>query len=946
MSRLLSALALALAAALLAAAPASAGFGLKDLDVTFTEAPPPGAEAGELGATLSQAGAHPFALTVDLAANTRPEPALPEIGEVPDGEVRDLHVVQIPGLAGNPRAVPTCPVLEFLGGETGCPVATRLGSAQVTAGAPFETLPVTPIFNLDPPPGSVAKFGFWVLGVPVTVEASIEPTPPYSILATTDNVTNVVNFYAAHTVFWGVPAAAEHDAERAGAVEAGVPPVPFLTTPRACEGPLPTTFRALSWNGESFEHSLLTHDDAEPPQPVGFTGCEKLVFAPRASVAPTTTQASSPSGLDFELNIEDEGLANPTGIAASDIKKGTLKLPEGMTLNPSTAAGLAACSPADFEREAVDTAPGGGCPQASKVGTVEVETPLLKDELLKGSLYVAEQGNNPFGSLLALYMVIRDPQLGILVKLAGRVSPDPVSGQIITSFGEPGQELPQFPLSRVAVRLREGATSPLITPPGCGPYNAEAVLTPWADPAHPLSVSAGFRVSAGPGGGPCPPAGTPPFKPGFEAGTLNNHAKSHSPFLMRLTRRDGDQDMTRFAATLPPGVVGTIAGLGRCGEAQIAAARTRSGRAEQASPSCPADSLIGTTEAGAGVGSQLIYVPGRLYLAPPYKGSPLSVVSITPAVAGPFDVGTVVVREGLALDPVTLQVKAEGSSSDPIPHILEGIVLKVRDLQLDVGRPGFISNPTDCSPFATKATLFGSGPDVFDPADDVGVALSDRFRAAGCARLGFKPRLSFNLLGGTRRGAHPALRTVVRPRPEDANFSSAVVTLPRSAFLEQAHIRTVCTRVQFAAPPGNGAHCPAGAVYGQARAYSPLIDGPATGPVYLRSSNHKLPDLVVALKGPPSAQVDAELVGRIDSHKGGIRASFETIPDLPVSRFVLAMQGGRKGLIVNSRNLCAHRSRAILRLLGQNDRPHNARALFRPAGCAKHKRHSARHHRR
>ena len=526
-----------LAAALLgvlAPAPAGAAFGLKDLDATFSK---------DEGATaLFQAGAHPFSFDVDLAANTKKEEALPEIDEVPDGEVKDLVVTQIAGLAGNPTAVPRCRTVEFLqfGGDTvpDCPLSSVLGIVTATVGGPNETFE-QPVFNLEPPPGSVAKFGFAVVGVPVTIEATVKPTPPYNIVATTANVTNTVNFYAAHLALWGVPAAHSHDVARGG--EARVPQTPFLTTPRACEGPLETLFAASSWQGGSFAEGILTHNDAEPPEPFGFTGCEKLGFSPDAAAVPSTDQASSPSGLDVSVDVKDEELQNGEGIADSDIKKATVVLPEGLTANPSLAEGLATCSEADFADESVDSKPGRGCPQASKIGAVEVETPLLEGHLLKGSLFIATQDQNPFHSLLALYMVIKDKELGILVKLAGKISPDPHTGQLETTFGEAGQELPQFPLSHVRVHLREGGRSPLITPPGCGTYTTEAIFTPWANPSHPRTVPSSFQISKGPGGGPCPPPGPPPFAPGFEAGSLDNQAGAYAPFYLRLTRRDGDQ---------------------------------------------------------------------------------------------------------------------------------------------------------------------------------------------------------------------------------------------------------------------------------------------------------------------------------------------------------------------------------------------------------------------
>jgi hypothetical protein len=368
-------------------------------------------------------------------------------------------------------------------------------------------------------------------------------------------------------------------------------------------------------------------------------------------------------------------------------------------------------------------------------------------------------------------------------------------------------------------------------------------------------------------------------------------------------------------------VTGKLAGLSRCSEAAIAIAKAKTGREEQASPSCPASSEIGTTIAGAGVGGVLTYVPGKLYLGGPFGGDPLSVIAITPAVAGPFDVGTIVVHDALAVDPETAEVKVDGAHSDPIPHILKGIPVKARDLRVFTDRPGFTLNPTSCAEKQAKATLFGSFLDVFNPADDVPVSLSARYQAASCASLKFKPKLSLKLKGGTKRGAHPAITAKLTYPPGSgyANTRSAVVTLPHSEFLEQSHIRTVCTRVQFAAD-----RCPPGSIYGKARATTPLLDEPLEGPVYLRSSSHKLPDMVIALHG----LVDFDLVGRIDSVKARIRTSFEAAPDGPVSSFTVELSAGKKSLLVNSRNLCAHPAKALSVFTAQNGRIYESKPVL------------------
>jgi hypothetical protein len=898
---------------------AHAAFGFKNVEVQIS---------GKDGNPELQAGAHPFAFTTTLALNTV---EVQGGKELPEGALEDLGIVSPEGLVADPTAVPSCPTVTFIEIITAtnfCPNATAVGVAEVSI-SPIPHEPEAPynftsaVFNLPPPPGKVARLGFAVENAPVIIDIGITDEAPYRGQVSLTGISQIVQFFGSRVSVWGHPSDPAHDPERgkcaSSAEECPVEELkrPFLTSPRSCSGPLDTRFLGIAWNsGAQATATALTSP--------GMGGCAKLGFAPSLDAEPTNHSAAGPSGFDFDLNVEDEGLTNPKGLAASDIKKAVVTLPEGVTANPSVAEGLATCSPADLERETLSSNPGEGCPQAAKVGTVEVQTPVLQGTILKGEIFVASQNDNPFNSLLAFYTVIRERQRGILVKQAAKVEPDPQTGQLVATI----DDIPQFPLGHVAIHFREGGRSPLITPPACGTYTTEALFTPWADPAATISSPSSFQITAGVGGGPCPPAGTPPFEPGFQAGTLNPAAAAYSPLHMRLTRRDGDQDLTRFSTSLPPGLTAKLATTTKCPDAAIAAAEARSGRAELAAPSCPASSQIGQVKAGAGVGSELTYVPGKIYLSGPYNGAPLSVVAIVPAVAGPFDVGTVATRLALQIDPKSAAAEVDGSRSDPIPHILEGIPLKVRDIRAYVDRPEFTLNPTNCNPLAIGARIWGGGADLFSASDDSPVSRSAPFQAADCAGLGFKPRLTLRLKGGTKRGAHPALRAVVTPRFKDANFERAVVTLPRSAFLDQAHIRTICTRVQFAADA-----CPAASIYGFATATTPILDEPARGPVYLRSSDHNLPDLVMALHGPPSAPVDVELVGRIDSHKGGIRTTFEAIPDLPVTNFVLEMRGGKRGLIVNSRNLCARPSRAIARFRGQNGRRHDFKPVVRAAGC-------------
>jgi hypothetical protein len=896
------------------------------------------------GGVVTGAGAHPYGLLVGAQFNTTK-------GPVPTGSPRNIIVDLPAGLTINPEATPVrCTEVQL--DQRECPDASAIGVTSVTIQSFFSL--AQPLYNMVPPQGRPAELAFNVsnLGIPIHLLPTIRSNGDYGLTSETLDVPQFGSMSGLTAELWGDPSDPSHDHRRGkcGNELVGLGkacPVTqthtaLLTMPTACSGPLKTTLTANSWQNPGSHITRSVETANSQGDPVGVSECEKLSFSPKTATTLSTNQGGTGTGLDFKVQMPNDGLTNPSAAAESMIEKAEVELPEGITINPSVGEGLGFCTPAQYAKEQTFSVEGEGCPNDSKVGSVSLETPLLKNSTIEGSVYLAQQDDpgttqhgaeNPFDTDVALYMVLRNTKLGVVIKKPIKVIPDPVTGQLVATLGD----IPQLPFSVFNFHFKEGARAALISPAACGKYTTVSRFYPSSAPSSPKTMTADFEITKGVNGGPCPSGGLPPFNPEFQAGSVNNNAKSYSPFNMRLIRHDGDQDMTKFSAVLPPGVLGKLAGIGKCSDAAIASARSKSGRRELASPSCPASSLIGHTIAGAGVGDSLTYVPGKLYLGGPYNGDPLSVISITPALAGPFDAGTVVVREALTLNPVTAEVEVDGKNSDPIPHILKGIVLKVRDLRVYVDKPDFILNPTSCERSSAKSTLFGAYRNVFDPSDDVPVDLSTPYQAASCASLGFKPRLSLELHGGTKRGDHPALKAVVRARNADANIGKAVVTLPQSAFLDQAHIRTICTRVQYAANGGAGGGCPKAAQYGYARAYTPLLDEPVEGPVYLRSSNHQLPDLVAALHGI----VNVDIVGRIDSFKGGIRSSFETVPDAPVSKFILNMQGGKKGLVVNSRNLCRGKNRANAALTGQNGVPYNSKPVVKPScgGKRKHKKH-------
>ncbi len=491
-------------------------------------------------------------------------------------------------------------------------------------------------------------------------------------------------------------------------------PPAFLTLPTNCEAPYATSVTGFPGPNKNnptgapfgpFSYSLEDQSDALVPM----TDCNQVPFSPSISAEASTEDAAGPTGLDFNINFHDEGLTSAPGLAESQVNKTVVTLPEGFTIDPSAGVGLVGCTPADFARETIDSIAGEGCPNESKLGTVEMESPLLAQKIY-GSLYIAQPYENPFpepqaghpgGTLVALYIVARNPETGILIKVAGKVVPNPVTGQLTTIF----ENIPQLPFNHFNFHFREGAQAPLISPPACGTYTTRAQLTPWSAPMTSATATSSFTITKGVNGGACPTGGIPPFKPGILSGVINNNAGSFSPFYLHLTRTDGEQEISGFSTNLPAGLTGNLSGIPFCPEADIEAARHKSGAQEEANPSCPAASQIGHTLVGTGVGSVLAYVPGKIYLAGSFHGAPLSIVSITSAVVGPFDLGTVVLRFGLDIDPTTARVNVTPTSSEPIPTIIDGIVTHVRDIRVYIDRSNFILNPTSCNPLSIASTL-------------------------------------------------------------------------------------------------------------------------------------------------------------------------------------------------------------------------------------------------
>lgn len=885
------------------------------------------------GGGASKPGSHPYQLSFELGFNQGGEFEDQPGAIFPDGDLRGLRIEAPPGLIVNPTILPRCTVDQFhtprvspfeasRSGES-CPDKTQVGTVELASSLEGGQRRSFGLFNLDPAPGVPAQLGFSPFGVPVVLSQGLRPNPDGSYVLTleADNVPQSLDFHGLKIDLWGTPWAVSHNTERGNCLNEAEPdfpwakcstgdpvtnePAAYLTLPHRCAGPLSFTVTASSWQQPATVSAAAVNRDDGGAQ-VEMGPCTGLSFAPKPVGQLTDTKASSPSGYNFQLTVDNTTLTDPDQPAPIPIKKATVSLPTGVTINPSVGAGLSACGPARYAAESAFSAPGAGCPNASRLGDFKVRSALFPD-LLEGAVYLASPYENPFGSLLAVYLVAKLPSRGVLIKLPGRIDPNPANGNLVATF----DGLPQIPYTELNLTFRTGQRAFLVTPPACGPAVTTMNLLPWAGGTSVQATSA-TQIVSGIGGAPCP-AGAPPFNPSVVAGGVNSNVNSYTPYFVRISRADNEAEITAYSLVLPKGITGKLAGIPFCSEAAIAASRSRAGFSEAAASSCPAASEVGHTLSGYGVGNSLTYATGRVYLAGPYNGQPLSLVTVNPATVGPFDLGTVVVRSAFAVDPRTAQLRIDSKASDPIPHILSGIPLHLRDIRIYMDRPQFTHNPSSCAASALISTLGGSGANFSTTADDTTATSSKHFQLLNCLTLGFKPKLGVRLRGPSRRGAYPELRASFAARgPQDSNLKEITVALPHSLFLAQNHIKGICTRVQF-----NADNCPANSVYGSAVAHTPLFDQPLRGNVYLRSSSHKLPDLVASLH---SGSIHIILEGEIGPTKqGGIQAFFADLPDEPLDKFTMTLNGGKRGLLQNSANICAFPPEAAVKALGQNN---------------------------
>jgi hypothetical protein len=893
----------------------SSPFGISDLSMS---------SIGTDGALDTQAGDHPYAIATSLEFNTVPfslNSAEQRTPENPKDVVVDLPM----GLVGNPTTAPQCPLVALTGvpHSVGCPANSQIGEvtfyrADLQGGIESSVMltqpdflgGVSPLYNLVPEHGYPAEFGFTYAGHALHLYAGVVRTEVGYVLRVSAPDTPGLNgaLQGVTLTVFGDPTerdaelrqqALERETEHAVEREATTP-APFFTNPTDCSASeFTVTAHVDSWTHPGRVNADGTPDFSDPNwntatstlPPV--SGCDQLQFNPAISVRPDTMQADSPAGLDVDLKVPQAPNA-PGVLATPELQKAVVALPQGVAVSPSGANGLAGCSPVQIS---LDSNSEPTCPDASKIGTAELDTPLLSQPL-GGSIYLAQQNNNPFGSLMALYLVVDDATTGVLVKLPGEVSVDPVTGQLTTTF----DNNPQIPFSELKLHLKGGPRASLVTPQACGTYTTTTRLTPWSAPdsGPPATPSSSFPVTSGCSAG---------FAPSFTAGTTSNQAGGFSPFSVTFSRQDGEQRLAVATVQTPPGLLGVLKSVTQCPEPQAS------------NGTCGPESLIGHTTVGAGPGPSPFYIGGNVFLTGRYEGAPFGLSIVTHALAGPFDLGNVIVRAQVNVDPHSAQITV---TSDPLPTILQGIPLDLRTVKVTVDKANFMFNPTNCSPLTVGATITST--------NGASAGVSSPFQAANCATLPFKPKFTVLTQAKTSKANGAYLHVKVASGPGQANIAKVKVDLPKQLPSRLTTLQKACPDATFNANP---ASCPAASLVGTATAVTPVLKNPLTGPAYLVShAAAAFPGLEIVLQGEGITLV---LDGNTNIKKGITSSTFNSVPDAPISTFDLVLPGGPHSALAANANLCKSKLNMPTALTGQNGAVIKQTTKIAVSGCPKHK---------
>jgi hypothetical protein len=896
------------------------------------------------GTASSEAGAHPSVLLTNIDFATVFDPPSEGSPGTPVRAVEQVKdvVVELPaGFVGDPQALARCPLYasglktevvpgtfeleEICASKNSAVGAVALDHDGSIGTSGDEFGDTSRVFNLTPEAGYPAEFGLSYFEYGAGMYASvIHNSSGYRLRVAVPGVTNTLTLTDVSLALFGDTTA--HNG-------AGGAHTAFLTNPADCgEGPLTAKVEADSW-----EHPerWVSRETTAYPQ---VSECNLLQFDPSLELAPAplaeegTGQAGTPSAYNIDLKVPQRSLFEETATPA--LRDATVTLPEGVAVSPSSANGLVGCAatgpegidiansegrnPAEAgEGEAlgadgVSYLVAGHCPAASTLASVEITTPLLPAPL-QGHMFLAApkcggQGQPACtaasatnGELYGVYLEAAGS--GIVVKQPGAIDINPVTGQVTSTFSA----LPQVPFSELKIHFHGGPRATLMTPRGCGTYTTSSRLTPWSAGA-PTETSSAFTIAD------CAAAG---FGPAFTAGTTSNQAGAFSPFGVTLSRQDSEQDLSGVSVTTPPGLLGVLKSVERCGEPQASQG------------TCGPNSLIGHTTVAAGPGPDPVWVQGgQVFLTGPYKGAPFGLSIVVPAVAGPFNLGNVVVRAAVSIDPHTAQITV---ASDPLPTILQGIPLQVRTVNVSIDRSGFMFNPTDCEPLTVGGSLTST--------QGASVGVSSPFTASGCKSLPFHPVFSVSTQAKTSKkdGASLTVKTVY-PAGAQANIRSVAVVLPKQLPARLTTIQQACPEATFNANP---AGCPAGSDIGTGTASTPILAGALTGPAYLVShGGAAFPDVVVILQGEG---VTVDLVGSIDIKHGVTSSTFASVPDAPIGSFQLTLpEGPHSGLaaVVPAKakgSLCGQSLSMPITITGQNGAALKQTPKIAVTGCPKAK---------
>jgi hypothetical protein len=909
------------------ASAASPEFGVAGFSVGATNA---------TGEPYTQAGGHPYELSTTIELNTQPTHKGSFADVTPVEDPKDVAVDLPPGLVGDPEAVSKCGLALFGRGE--CPGSTQVGTALISRETvPSEPVYLADVYNVEPEAGHTAALGIrtpnninylLAAGVGSGVDAVPGADEEYHV-RTVDEGVPLTGLTAITLTLWGVPAEKSHDPQRGnvcfllegpigckGGGESNTePPVPFVTLPVRCtSGPLAAFVSMDSWEKPA---AAPVHGEATLP---AMTGCDSLLFDPSIRVAPETARADTPTGLTVELEVpQTESTTLP---ASAQVRDASVTLPAGMSLSPGAASGLEACGDAAFAKGSDEAAK---CPDRSQIGEVTVETPLLPPHSITGELFVGEPlcGNAAHptpcaaqeaqdGSLFRLFLQAQGS--GVTVKLAGTMSVNQTTGRLTTSF----DGAPQLPFEILKLQIDGGEQAPLANPQDCASLPAgpgglplavtTSHLTPWSEPYTPdATPEFGFEVVG------C--AGAMGFAPSFSAGTVTPSAGAFSPFTMTLSRKDGEQNLGGVSLTMPPGVAGMLARVPLCPEPQAQEGK------------CPETSRIGTASAAAGAGSAPLWLSGGVFLTGPYKGAPFGLSIVVPAVAGPFNLGNVVERAAIKIDPKTAQVMV---TAGPLQQSRDGVPFRLKALDVTIDRPGFIFNPTNCARMRVTGSVSGEMPDGSPGAT---APVSSPFAVAGCGKLAFKPRFSVHTQAKTSRKNGASLHVVLQSSAGQANIGSVKVNLPKQLPSRQSTLKLACPESVFDADP---AACPAGSLVGSAKARTPVLPVALTGPaIFVSHGGAKFPELVVVLQGDG---VTVELAGETFINSKGVTSStFRSVPDVPITRFDLTLPSGTHSALAGNGSFCKGALYMPTQIKGQNGAVVKQKTKIAVSGCPKAK---------